>query len=538
MLVIRNLYSVALLKAAIAISLSAVWLPEQAQARDCVSTYNSILQYIRDNRSVFSVLGNAPDETKQRFERQLKACIPNERSSENRAKSLKLLARVLRAQGKNRATEAVQTYRRAISTWSWGTTEARKMEKDIADIYYAHERWADFVDQSAMLLRRYSSFQSDQRFRANRGYALKKIGNRREAITEYLAAARLDDGPKKPYEAKEALTLMQELYRRTSCSVLDSHDLEAPNFLTKAQDCLTSRRLPAVDIADAHDRIARHHLSQKNFEGAGKAFKAMLSVQSAPPTYSDLDRANRIFYSMQEYPSAARVIIVSEVQRGEYSSAITYFRQFAQDYANFLHTLKTTENDYEGASYQNGSNFEERQRIALSTFLGPTVDALTSNGQLDMAVNLLDQEMRRSFITRDNQTMLVFSKAQLRARAEAFEDAIVDYTIVLSNFSTERAEVSGTRQTALYERAISYQRLGKYAEARIDMDSYFSALPDNWHEGQVSNQLGNAFIFRIEMTALAGDKTAAERQISTLQTLYDRFNQECAPCAGLRGLLD
>ena len=264
----------------------------------------------------------------------------------------------------------------------------------------------------------------------------------------------------------------------------------------------------------------------------------MLDVQASPPTYTELDRSNKIFFQMQDHPSVARSIIVSEVQSGRYDEAIIYYRQFAQDYVDFLSTIKTTKNDYEDAAYTNSDILENRQRIALSTFLGPTVDALTSHGQLDMAVNLLDQEMRRSFLTRNNQIMLVFSRAQLRARAEAFEDAIVDYTTVLNNFSADRAEVSGTRQTAFYERAISYQRLGRYAEARSDMDNYFSVIPSNWHEGQVSNQLGNAFIFRIEMTALAGDKATAERHIGTLQALYDRFNQECTPCAGLRGLLN
>lgn len=535
---VRKLYSLALLKATIAVSISVIWLPEQALARDCVSTYNSIQQYIRDNRSVFSALGNAPLETKQRFERQLKACIPNERSTENRARSLRLLARVLMAQGESRATETARTFRRAISAWNWGTTDERDMEENIADVYYAHERWADFVDQSDTLLRKYSSLRSDAGLLSRRGQAYKNLGNLKEAIPEYIAAANMGTNLKKSYQAKEALKLMRQLYRRTSCSVLDKHDFDAPNLLTKAQDCLSNRRLPAVDIATAYDKMARHYLTQQNFEEAAKAFKSMLSVQASPPTYTELDRSNKIFFSMQDYPSAALAIIVSEVRGDRYQEAISYFRQFSQDYASFLHTIKTTDNDYEDAYYKNGANLEERNRIASSTFLTPTVDALASAGQLDRAINLLDQEMRRDFVTQDNQTMLVLTKAQLRLRAEAFEDAIADFTTVLRYFSPDRPEVSGTRQSALYGRAISYRQLERFAEARSDMDNYFSTIPDNWHDGQVSNQLANAFIFRIEMTIQAGDNAAAEQHIATLQSLFDRFNQECSPCVALRGLMN
>lgn len=536
--VIKKLTSIAPPKIAVAACLLIFWTAAPAQARDCVSAYNSIMKQLREYRGYGSAMGNQSDGTKQYWERQLKNCIPNERSRENRAKSQELLARVLRAQGEARVDETVATYRRAISGWSWGTKATRDIEEDIADVFYAHERWSDFVDQSSMLLRRYSSFQSDQRFRAQRGQAYKNLGNEQKAIEEYLTAARLDNGTKKPYEAKEALKLMRSLYRRTSCSILDSFQTDAPNFITKVDDCLRSRRLPTADRVIALRKKGEFYEARKEPEKALQLYKRLIDIQPEPPTYTSLDLANDLFRGVNGSSSVAHKVIGYSIQIGDYSEVEAYAQQFSRDYAQFLDTIAASKSDYNPDDYHQGKTSTERLKAARSVFLMPMVDWLAGANNLAKAIEILDKERQTLLMTENDEIFLTFKKAQLRARAGQYSDAIADYSAVIDYLPANQPETAGTKQTALFERAISYRRLEQISEARNDMDEYFSSYPDDWHLGQITKPMVDAFIFRTELTVRSGDKTATEEHISILKEIFDRFNQPCEPCNTLQALLN
>lgn len=509
-----------------------------AQARDCVSAYNSIARYINDNRGFFSALGNAPEATKQRFERSLKNCIPDEHSSENRAKAQRMLARVLQAQGAPRATEAVRMYRQAMSTWSWDARAKREMDEEIADIFYAHDRWAEFADHSALMIQKHTTYKSNALFRSKRARALRAMGRKREAIDEYLASAALEKDKKDPYQVGNALKLMRELYRRPSCSVLDTYSVEADDTLSKLNDCLLSRQLPAADQALALLKKARYFEAQNNQQRALEIYQQLISITPQPPTFTSFDHAKVVFQRIADDAPPSIKIIAYSIQQGFHDQGIAYFNRFAEEYGDYLVAREASESGTTEDNEPRPASPASLKKRARGDFLMPTVDLLASNNGLDRAIGLLDAERQRPDTTQNDAIILLRKRAQTLGMAQLCDRAIADFTTVLALLPNNDANTAAFRQNVQYERAICYKQTGKFADAQADLEALFALYPKNWHEGQLTNEIVNAFVFRIEMTARAGDNENASGQIETLEQIFQRHEMPCEPCSNLRGLLN
>jgi tetratricopeptide (TPR) repeat protein len=108
------------------------------------------------------------------------------------------------------------------------------------------------------------------------------------------------------------------------------------------------------------------------------------------------------------------------------------------------------------------------------------LDALTALGRSEAALRLLEDLN----MSGPRAIELLVLRAELRANAGHYQDAIKDFEVVLS-----RASAARLRERALYGRASCRARTGNEAAANGDLDEYLARFPHGSHAAEVRRRL-------------------------------------------------
>ncbi len=125
--------------------------------------------------------------------------------------------------------------------------------------------------------------------------------------------------------------------------------------------------------------------------------------------------------------------------------------------------------------------------VLASEALSARLEAVIQLDDREAALRLLDD--RSAFAGRLGAEQLL-TRAELRASAGRYADALVDFDRLLGPLATSAAP--GTLDRALYGRAVCLGHLGRDDEARDDLEAYRKRYPTGRYAAEVSRLLAGA----------------------------------------------
>jgi tetratricopeptide (TPR) repeat protein len=125
--------------------------------------------------------------------------------------------------------------------------------------------------------------------------------------------------------------------------------------------------------------------------------------------------------------------------------------------------------------------------VLASEALSARLEAVIQLDDREAALRLLDD--RSAFAGRLGAEQLL-TRAELRASAGRYADALVDFDRVLGPLAT--AAAPGTLDRALYGRAVCLGHLGRDDRARDDLEAYRKRYPSGRYAAEVSRLLAGA----------------------------------------------